>query len=92
MAKEKKKFTLPQSEYLRKYGDEPFIRLLPDNALPDTKHVTHSNHLDLAWRLDRRTGRLIVMSAIDNLVKGASGQAVQCLNIAKGWDETTGLI
>ena len=78
--------------YAEAYGDDPFIRLLPDNALPDTKHVTHSNHLDLAWRLDRRTGRLIVMSAIDNLVKGASGQAVQCLNIAKGWDETTGLI
>ena len=78
--------------YAAAYDEEPFIRLLPANALPDTKHVTRSNHLDLAWRLDRRTGRLIVMSAIDNLVKGASGQAVQCLNVAQGWDETTGLI
>ena len=74
------------------YDDEPFIRLLSADELPDTKHVTGSNHLDLAWRLDRRTGRLIVMSAIDNLVKGASGQAVQCLNLTQGWDETTGLI
>ena len=78
--------------YAGAYDDELFIRLLPAGALPDTKHVTHSNYLDLAWRLDRRTGRLIVMSAIDNLVKGASGQAVQCLNLAQGWDESTGLI
>ena len=68
------------------------LTALPEGALPDTKHVTHTNYLDLAWRLDRRTGRLIVMSAIDNLVKGASGQAVQCLNILKGWRETLGLI
>ena len=74
------------------YGEESFIRLLPEGALPDTKHVAQTNHLDLAWRLDRRTGRLIVMSAIDNLVKGASGQAIQCLNILHGWEETTGLI
>ena len=78
--------------YAAAYDDEPFIRLLPASALPDTKHVTGSNYLDLAWRLDRRTGRLIVISAIDNLVKGASGQAIQCLNLAQGWDETTGLI
>jgi N-acetyl-gamma-glutamyl-phosphate reductase len=78
--------------YADAYDNEPFIRLLPEGALPDTKHVTHTNRLDLAWRLDRRTGRLIVMSAIDNLVKGASGQAVQCLNALKGWEETTGLI
>ena len=77
--------------YAAAYGEEPFIRLLPEGALPDTKHVAQTNHLDLAWRLDRRTGRLIVMSAIDNLVKGASGQAIQCLNILHGWEETTGL-
>ena len=78
--------------YAAAYGEEPFIRLLPEGALPDTKHVAQTNHLDLAWRIDRRTGRLIVMSAIDNLVKGASGQAIQCLNILHGWEETTGLI
>lgn len=78
--------------YKTTYANEPFVRLLPEGTLPDTKHVTHTNYLDLAWRIDRRTGRLIVMSAIDNLVKGASGQAAQCLNILKGWRETLGLI
>ena len=73
------------------YAHEPFIRLLPNGALPDTKHVTQTNNLDLAWRLDRRTGRLIMTSAIDNLVKGASGQAVQALNLICGLDETAGL-
>jgi len=78
--------------YSAAYADEPFIRLLPEGTLPDTKHVIQSNYLDLAWRLDRRTGRLIVMSAIDNLVKGASGQAVQNFNLICGFNETTGLI
>ena len=78
--------------YAAAYRDEPFIRLLPEDTLPDTKHVIHTNYLDLAWRLDQRTGCLIVMSAIDNLVKGASGQAIQCLNILRGWEETAGLI
>ena len=58
--------------------------------LPDTKTLP-TNCLDLAWRLDRRTGRLIMTSAIDNLVKGASGQAVQALNLLCGFDETAGL-
>ena len=73
------------------YTDEPFVRLLPLGSLPDTKNVAHTNYLDLAWRLDRRTGRLIMTSAIDNLVKGASGQAVQSLNLLCKFDETTGL-
>jgi len=73
------------------YGDEPFVRLLPPDTLPDTKHVAHTNYLDLAWQLDRRTGRLIMTSALDNLVKGASGQAVQSLNLLCGFDETAGL-
>ena len=74
------------------YGNEPFVRLLPSGALPDTKNVTHTNYLDLAWRLDRRTGRLILMSAIDNLVKGAGGQAIQSFNLMGGFRETAGLI
>ena len=74
------------------YANEPFVRLLPAEALPDTKNVTHTNYLDLAWRLDRRTGRLIMMSAIDNLVKGAGGQAIQSFNIMCGFDETAGLL
>ena len=51
-----------------------------------------TNFIEIAWRLDARTGRLIVISALDNIVKGASGQAVQCLNIMCGFAETAGLI
>jgi N-acetyl-gamma-glutamyl-phosphate reductase len=73
------------------YGNEPFVRLLEGAALPDTKNVAGTNVIEIAWRLDPRTGRLIVMSAEDNLVKGASGQAVQSLNIRCGFPETAGL-
>ena len=73
------------------YGDEPFVRLLVGNKLPDTKNVVGSNFIEIAWRLDPRTGRLIVMSAEDNLLKGASGQAIQCFNILCGYPETEGL-
>jgi len=78
--------------YTRAFGHEPFVRLLDEKALPDTKNVTGSNVIEIAWRLDPRTGRLLVMSAEDNLVKGASGQAVQSLNILCGFPETEGLI
>ena len=78
--------------YQEAYGTEPFVRLLQDKALPDTKNVAGTNVIEIAWRLDARTGRLIVMSALDNVVKGASGQAVQSFNIACGFPETAGLI
>jgi N-acetyl-gamma-glutamyl-phosphate reductase len=78
--------------YAKAYGDEPFVRLLDGKNLPDTKNVTGTNVIEIAWRLDSRTNRLIVMSAEDNLVKGASGQAVQSLNILCGWPETAGLV
>jgi N-acetyl-gamma-glutamyl-phosphate reductase len=78
--------------YQKAYGDEPFVRLLEGEALPDTKNVTGTNRIEIAWRLDARTGRLIVMSAIDNITKGASGQAVQSMNILCGFPETDGLI
>ena len=78
--------------YKKAYGDEPFVRLLEGKALPDTKNVVGTNVCEIAWRLDPRTGRLIVMSAEDNLVKGASGQAVQSMNILCGWPETAGLV
>lgn len=81
-----------RSCYERAYYEEPFVRVLKDNALPDTKNVVGTNMLELAWRLDPRTGRLVVMSAEDNLVKGASGQAMQSLNILCGYPETTGLM
>ena len=78
--------------YLAAYGDEPFVRLLEGKSLPDTKNVVGTNVIEIAWRLDPRTGRLIVMSAEDNLVKGASGQAVQSMNLVCGFPETAGLI
>jgi N-acetyl-gamma-glutamyl-phosphate reductase len=73
------------------YGKEPFIRILEGKALPDTKNVVGTNFLELAWRIDPRTKRLIVMSAEDNIVKGTAGQAIQCFNILSGIPETTGL-
>jgi N-acetyl-gamma-glutamyl-phosphate reductase len=78
--------------YAKSYGREPFVRLLEGKNLPDTKNVNGTNVIEIAWRLDPRTGRLIVMSAEDNLVKGAGGQAVQSLNILCGWPETAGLV
>jgi N-acetyl-gamma-glutamyl-phosphate reductase len=78
--------------YRNAYGNEPFVRLLEGMALPDTKNVVGTNVIEIAWRLDPRTGRLIVLSAEDNLVKGASGQAVQSMNLVCGWPETAGLI
>ena len=78
--------------YAAAYGDEPFVRLLEGKNLPDTKNVTGTNVIEIAWRLDPRTGRLIVMSAEDNLVKGASGQAVQSMNLVCGFPETAGLV
>lgn len=78
--------------YQAAYGKEPFVRILEGKALPDTKNVTGTNMIEIAWRLDARTGRLVVMSAEDNVVKGASGQAVQSMNILCGFPETTGLI
>jgi len=74
------------------YGDEPFVRLLGVEGAPDTKHVAGTNFIDIAWQLDPRTGRIVLLSAEDNLVKGAAGQAVQCLNIVCGFSETTGLL
>ncbi len=78
--------------YAKAYANEPFVRVLEGKSLPDTKNVVGTNVCEIAWRLDPRTGRLIVMSAEDNLVKGASGQAVQSLNILSGWPETAGLV
>jgi len=78
--------------YQAAYAHEPFVRLLEGKALPDTKNVVGTNCIEIAWRLDPRTGRLIVMSAEDNIVKGAGGQAVQSMNIASGFPETAGLV
>jgi N-acetyl-gamma-glutamyl-phosphate reductase len=72
------------------YADEPFVRMR--EALPDTKHVVGTNFCDIAWRYDARARRLILLSAEDNLVKGAAGQAVQNFNLMAGFDETTALL
>lgn len=77
--------------YETAYGSERFIRLLGSNRYPDVKNVVGTNRLEIAWRVDPRTGRAILMSAEDNLVKGAAGQAVQCFNIMNDWDEGLGL-
>ena len=76
----------------RAYDDEPFVRLLGNEQSPDTKHVAGTNFIDIAWRVDPRTGRVILLSAEDNLLKGAAGQAVQCANILCGFPETTALL
>jgi len=78
--------------YAQAYGKEPFVRVLEGKALPDTKNVVGTNTVEIAWRLDPRTGRLIVLSAEDNIVKGASGQAVQSMNVRFGFPETAGLV
>ncbi len=72
------------------YGSEPFIRLTGD-ALPEIKHVAWTNFCDIGWKLDPGTRRLVLVSCIDNLVKGAAGQAVQNFNVAFGIDERAGL-
>jgi N-acetyl-gamma-glutamyl-phosphate reductase len=74
----------------RAYGAEPFIRLV-GSALPEIKHVAHTNFCDIGWRVDP-SGRVVIVSVIDNLVKGASGQAVQNMNAMLGIDERTGLL
>ena len=78
--------------YRNAYLHEPFVRLLEGKALPDTKNVTGTNCIEIAWRLDVRTGRLLLLSAEDNVIKGASGQAVQSMNVVCGFPETTGLL
>lgn len=73
------------------YGQEFFIRLLGRGGYPAVKHTRGSNFCDLGWHIDSRTNRVIVVSAIDNLVKGAAGQAVQNFNVMFGFNEDSGL-
>jgi N-acetyl-gamma-glutamyl-phosphate reductase len=74
------------------YAHSPFVRLLGRDKSPDTKHVVGTNFIDVGWSWDPRASRLILMSAEDNIGKGAAGQAVQNLNIACGFPETSGLL
>jgi N-acetyl-gamma-glutamyl-phosphate reductase len=74
------------------YENEPFVRVLPAGELPQTKNVTHTNYCDIGITQDARLRRVIVVAALDNLVKGASGQAVQNMNLCFGRPETEGLL
>lgn len=77
--------------YKEFYKNEPFVRVYDEDQIPDIKKITGTNFCDIAVRVDARTNRLIVISALDNLVKGAAGQAVQNMNIMCGLKETEGL-
>jgi len=81
-----------QALYEEVYATEPFVRVLPAGYPPATQYVRGSNCCDISLQKDPRTGRLIIMSALDNIVKGASGQAVQNMNLMNGFPETTGLM
>lgn len=77
--------------YEKYYKDEYFIRLLGDKRVPESRFTEGSNFTDIGFKTDERTGRVILMGTLDNLVKGAAGQAVQNMNIMFGFDETEGL-
>ncbi len=80
-----------RAAYEKYYKDEKFIRVLPKGTYPETRWVENSNYVDIGFKIDERTGRIIMMGALDNLVKGAAGQAVQNMNIMFGLDEAMGL-
>lgn len=73
------------------YQNEPFVFVKTDGMLPEVKNVARTNRIEIASRIDKRTGRLLLFSAIDNLGKGAAGQAVQSLNVKFGFEETAGI-
>ncbi|MEF2968112.1 N-acetyl-gamma-glutamyl-phosphate reductase [Paenibacillus sp. M1] len=78
--------------YREYYGGRKFVRIREAGKWPATKEVFGSNYCDIGFAVDPRTGRLTIISVIDNVVKGAAGQAIQNLNLMMGWDETTGLM
>jgi len=73
------------------YKDEPFVRLTGD-ALPEIKHVAYTNFCDIGWRVDPGSRRVVIVACLDNLIKGAAGQALQNFNVACGFEERTGLL
>ena len=81
---------LVETVWREAYRGRSFVRVV--SHLPDSKHVTKTNFIDIAVREDKRTGRLLLFSALDNLGKGAASQAVQAFNLSQGWDETLGLV
>ena len=89
--KEKVSYETVKAAYDKYYEKEKFVRVLEKDVCPQTKWVEGSNYVDVNFKIDERTGRVIVMGALDNLVKGAAGQAVQNMNLVFGLDESTGL-
>jgi len=81
-----------ETEYRRRYEKHPFVRILGTRSLPELRDVAHTNFCDIAWRLTSGGRRAVVFSALDNLVKGAAGQAVQNFNLMHGFEETLGLL
>ena len=77
--------------YDKYYAKEKFVRVLEKDVCPETKWVEGSNYVDIGFKIDGRTGRIVMMGALDNLVKGAAGQAVQNMNLLFGFDEAEGL-
>ena len=77
--------------YEEEYKDETFVRVLGDGRIPETRWVKGSNYADVGFKIDQRTGRAVMMGAIDNIVKGAAGQAVQNMNLLFGLPEDSGL-
>ena len=78
--------------YRGRYASEPFVRLYPSGQVPDLQAVAHTNFCDIGFKYDQKTRRAVVISAIDNLGKGAAGQAIQNMNLALGYPETAGLL
>lgn len=78
--------------YAHFYKDAPFVRLYKEGDLPETKHVSGSNFCDIGIVVDKRVNRIIIITALDNIVKGAGGQAIQNMNLMLGLEETTGLM
>lgn len=79
------------SAYQKRYGDEPFIRLYPSASAVESRFFTDTNTVGIGWTVDSRTGRLVIVGSLDNLYKGAAGQAVENMNIRFGFDETEAL-
>ena len=80
-----------RAAYAARYADEPFVHVEAEGIVPQTRHIRASNHCRIGIFADRKPGRAIIISVIDNLTKGSSGQAIQNYNAAQGWDETLGL-
>jgi N-acetyl-gamma-glutamyl-phosphate reductase len=77
--------------YKKVYINEPFIKVLEEGRFPNVKNVRGTNHCDIGLTVNKRTNTLIIVTAIDNLMKGASGVAIQNMNIMMGFDEKTAL-